>query len=64
MDDGLEKNIRMFIMNRRLIANPQEKGAPIAMQAKDNERQFVEKEMQTNINANKHVTQRYQGSAI
>lgn len=34
------------------------------MQAKDNERQFVEKEMQTNINANKHVTQRYQGSAI
>ena len=64
MDDGLEKNIRVFMMNRILIANPQEKGAPIAMRAKDNERQLVEKEKQTNVNANKHITQCYQGSAI
>lgn len=39
----------MFIMNKRLIANPQEEGAPRDMWTKDNDRQFIKKEIQTSI---------------
>lgn len=51
-------------MNKRLMANPQEKEASVEMWAKDNDRQFIKKEIQTNVNVNKHKPQRYHGSAI
>lgn len=36
-------------MNKRLIANPQEEGAPGEMWTKDTNRQFIKKEIQTSI---------------
>lgn len=51
-------------MNKRIMENPREKGAPTELWRKNSDRQRVEREMQTNGTANERNPQQHWGSAV